>query len=207
MRSILFILMSIVFIATSCMSEKTVIRKYYTLDLGNTNYPELKNSIPIPGKAEIGLMSIDPVFEKNQIVNRSKSHEITYYMYHQWAVRPAEAIRGLVYEFLDENRVFGEVSTRYSRTVPDYIIDINVHNLEVVESKDEFLAHLRMEMNLVKAENDSVMVSYRVDRSSPLSERDMNLFASEISSLLLEETGKFSSEIRQISISRQAGQR
>ncbi|MCF8223344.1 MAG: PqiC family protein [Bacteroidales bacterium] len=206
MRPILFILISTVILATSCMSSKTVIRKYYTLDPGNTEYAERQDNLPIQGKAEIGLVSIDPVYEKNQIVNRSNSHEITYYMYHQWAVRPAEAIRGLVYEYLDKNRIFDEVSTRYSRTVPDYIVDINVHNLEVVESKDEFSAHLRLEMNLVKAENDSLMLSYSVNRTSPLREKDMNLFASEISSLLVEETGNFASEIRQISISRQAGQ-
>lgn len=206
MRPILFILISTVILATSCMSSKTVIRKYYTLDSGNTEYAERQDDLPMPGKAEIGLVSIDPVYEKNQIVNRSNSHEITYYMYHQWAVRPAEAIRGLVYEYLDKNRIFDEVSTRYSRTVPDYIVDINVHNLEVVESKDEFSAHLRLEMNLVKAENDSLMLSYTVNRTSPLREKDMNLFASEISSLLVEETGNFSSEIRQISITRQAGQ-
>ena len=47
-------------------------------------------------------MKISPLYEKAQIVNRSDSHEITYYRYHQWAIRPSVAIMEVTRAYLED---------------------------------------------------------------------------------------------------------
>lgn len=192
MKNNLLILAAMVLLMAGCMSEKTVVRKYYTLDL-----PEEKHNIradesaTIPGTCEIRPVMINPVYDNREIANRSRSHEITYYRYHQWAVRPAEALHEVLYGFLSEAGLFDAVYKRYNRDIPDYFFEARVNDIGVVEEGETFSAHLNISLSLVDNSNDSVVLSHRADRLETLKQKDMNLFASELSSILFEELMTF----------------
>jgi len=141
----------------------------------------------IPGKCEIAKVNVNPLYERTQIVNRGKSHEITFYMYHQWAVRPADAIRVMVGDYMQNKKLFESVSSRYSRTIPDYRLETSVKDLELVEMNNSFSAHVNLEFELVLNINDSVMVKHKADRTEPLERKNMNLFASKVSIIFFEE--------------------
>jgi len=201
MKHLILLTFGFLFFLSSCISEKSVTRKYYTLELP----PEISisskmTSGSIPGKCEIGRVSIDPLYEKNQIVNRSKSHEVTFYMYHQWAVRPSDAIRSFISDYLNNKRLFESVSERYSRSIPDYVFETNIRDLEVVENGNSFSAHISMEFALVMNSNDSVMVKYEANRIEQLDKKNMNLFAYSVSNVLFEELETFSGLILKLDI-------
>ncbi len=192
MRSNLIIIGSIFFLFSSCMSEKTVIRKYYTIELpAQDDTPGYDTLYRIHGSCEISQISIDPVYETRQIANRSRSNEITYYMYHQWAVRPAEAVRDMIYEFIAAEGIFGDISMRYTLTVPDYRLETNIRDLEVIETAKSFSAHLNIVFNLVDNKTDSIIITHKADRTEAVGQNSMNLFAAEISKMLYDELKAF----------------
>lgn len=198
MKQYIIASISIILLLTSCMSEKTVVRKYYTLELPDDKNITASDTLSlIPGKCEIGRVNINPVYEKNQIVNRNKSNEITYYMYHQWAVRPDEAIMELLYKYMQGKRFFENLSTRYSRSIPDYRLETSINDLEIVEIDKSFSAHVNLDFSLILYSNDSILVRHQVDRSEPLQRKDMNLFAREVSNILYEELEVFTDLIKE----------
>lgn len=179
------------------MSERTIIRKYYTLEIpedANTLLPDTLTVIP--GKCEIGRIDINPVYQKNQIVNRNESNEITYYIYHLWAVRPDEAIREFMQEYMQNKRLFKHVSTRFTRSIPDYILETRVNDMEIIEIDKSFSAHVNLDLKLILNHSDSILVSHKADRTEPLKLKNINLFASEVSNILFEELEIFVQLIR-----------
>ena len=174
------------------MSEKTVVRKYYTLELPEeTHNIRPDTAMMIPGTCEIRQVMVNPVYDNREIANRSDSHEITYYMYHQWAVRPAEAMREILYGFLSEAELFEAVYKRYNRDIPDYFFEARVNDIEVIEEGETFSAHLNISFSLIDNSNNNVILSHRADRMEAIKRKDINLFASELSSILYEELMTF----------------
>lgn len=196
MKPYSIISVSFIIMLISCMSEKTIIRKYYTLEIPEESSIVIPDTFKaIPGKCEIGRVDINPVYEKNQIVNRNKSNEITYYMYHQWAVRPDEAIREILHEYVQNKKLFENVSTRYTRSIPDYIFETSVNDLEIIEIDKSFSAHVNIEFLLLLNSSDSILVRHQADRTEPLEQKNINLFASEVSNILFEELEVFANLI------------
>ena len=198
MKSFCIIITSFIFLLTSCISEKNIIRKYYTLEIPeDINIVIPDSSKAIPGKCEIGRIDINPVYEKNQIVNRNESNEITYYIYHQWAVRPDEAIREMLQEYLHKKKLFENVSKRFARSIPDYIFETSVNDLEIIEINKSFTAHVNIDFRLVDNNSDSILIRHQADRTEPLKQKNINLFAREVSNILFEELEVFAELIRE----------
>lgn len=198
MKNIVLILAGIIILMAGCMSEKTVVRKYYTLELPEeTHNIRPETSLKIPGTCEIRQVMVNPVYDNREIANRSGSHEITYYMYHQWAVRPAEAMHQLLYEFLSEAELFEAVYKRFNREIPDYFFEAKVNNLEVVEKGETFSAHVSINLSLIDNSNNNVILSHRADRQEALKQKNINLFASELSNILYEELMTFELLLRE----------
>ena len=199
MKQYIIIIIASMLILSSCISEKRVVRKYYTLEIPEeVNITKYDIAASVPGKCEIEQVSVNSVYAKNQIVNRNDSHEITYYMYHQWAVRPDEAIRELLYTYLDNKNLFGRIATRFSMSVPEYRMETSISRLEIIEGKKFFSAHIKLKLELVLNKNDSILISHHADRTEPLKRKDLNLFAGELSNILYEELEMFAGKVKEL---------
>lgn len=197
MKNNFLILAGIILLTAGCMSEKTVVRRYYTLELPEeTHGIRPDKPVRIPGTCEIRQVMVNPVYDNREIANRSDSHEITYYMYHQWAVRPAEAMHQLLYDFLSEAGLFEAVYKRYNRDIPDYFFEARVNNIEVVEKGETFSAHLNISFSLVDNSNNNIILSHQADRIEAVRQKGINLFASELSSMMFEELMTFELMLR-----------
>jgi ABC-type uncharacterized transport system auxiliary subunit len=183
---------------TSCISEQTVTKKYYVISVQNDQADlDTIGFETIQGSCEIEQVEINPVYESNQIVNRSDSHEISYYKYHQWAVRPAVTIVELIKNYLDNNDIFQSVSSRYSRAIPNYRFGTYIHHIEVIESNDAFLAHINIEFKIIENSTNKVLLKHEADRTETLSIKDLNLFARALSNILLSELKAFTIMIKE----------
>ncbi|MEA3478622.1 MAG: ABC-type transport auxiliary lipoprotein family protein [Bacteroidota bacterium] len=183
---------------TSCISEQSVTKKYYVISVQNDQADlDTIGFETILGSCEIEQVEINPVYESNQIVNRSDSHEISYYKYHQWAVRPAVTIVELIKNYLDSNDIFQSVSTRYSRAIPDYRFGTYIHYIEVIESNDAFSAHIKIEFKIIENSTNQVLLKHEADRTETLSTKDLNLFARTLSNILLSELKAFTIMIKE----------
>ncbi len=178
------------------MSEKKIVRKYYTIEIPADQIPVPVDSISvINGNCEIDDVEVNLVYQRNQIVNRTSSHEVSYYIYHQWAIRPSDAIKEMIQEYLGSSGIFQSISTRYSRSIPDYRYWTSINNLELIEMNKSSLAHLNLEFRLIDNSNDQVILSHKADRVNPLKQKDINIFAIEVSNIICEELSIFSTMI------------
>jgi len=192
MKSILFSTLGLMILLTGCMSEKAVITRHYTIEWQDDRGEEsVENQWLVPGRCEIDQVEISPLYEKTQIVNRSDSHEISYYRYHQWAIRPAVAVMEVVRTYLEGAGMFESVSGRYSRAIPDYHFTSTIPQLELIENKNQFLAHLHIEFSLVRNSDGTTLLEHRADRTVPLERKELNLFAAAISDMLVSELRAF----------------
>ena len=197
MKSILLPTLGLMILLSGCMSEKAVITRHYTIEwaddrnAGDRKEEAGENEWLVPGRCEIDQVEISPLYEKTQIVNRSDSHEISYYRYHQWAIRPAVAVMEVVRTYLEGAGMFESVSSRYSRAIPDYHFTTNIRQLELIESKNLFMAHLHIEFSIVSNADGSTLLEHQADRSTPLEKKELNLFAAAISDMLVSELRAF----------------
>ncbi len=192
MRVIPSLTIALLLSLTCCFSEQSVSKKYYIIGIQNDQVDQNSNAFEtIRGSCEIEQIEINPVFESKQIVNRYGSHEISFYKYHQWAVRPSVAIMELIKNYMESSGIFESVSTRYSRAIPDYHFATSIHQLEVIESKDAFSAHLNIEFRIINNLNNQMLLHHEADRTVTVSGKDLNLFANAVSNILLSELQAF----------------
>jgi ABC-type uncharacterized transport system auxiliary subunit len=186
----------LILLFTGCGSNNSITSKYYIISLQDDKAATVdKGFETIEGSCEIEPVGIHPVYERILIVNRSDSHELTYYKHHQWAVRPAVNILEFIENYLGNNHIFESVSTRYSRSIPEYRFATYVHALEVIENKDSFSAHLHIEFMILDNSSDQVLLNHLSERTEALPVKDLNLFAQSISNMLLSELEHFTEKI------------
>lgn len=192
MKSILSNALGLMILLSGCLSEKAAITRHYTIEWSDERKEaEVSDTRLIGGLCEIDLVEISPMYEKTQIVNRSDSHEVTFYRYHQWAIRPSVAIMEVIRTYLEGAGLFESVSARYSRAIPDYRFSTTIRQLEVLESKNEFQAHLHLEFKIINNADGSTLLEHRADRTESLEKKELNLFASAISDILVSELRVF----------------
>jgi len=197
MKSILSTALGLMILLSGCLSEKAAINRHYTIEwTDDRKEAEAPVTRLIGGLCEIEQVEISPLYEKTQIVNRSDSHEITYYKYHQWAIRPSVAVMEVLRTYLEGAGLFESVSARYSRDIPDYRFSTTIRQLEVIETKNQFQAHLHLEFRIINNADGNTLVEHRADRTESLAKRELNLFATAISEMLVSELRTFEVLIR-----------
>jgi len=183
---------------SSCISKQAVVSKYYTIEIPVSTVPAVPDSAQlIPIRCEIARVEMSPLYDRSQIINRSDSHEVTFYRYHQWAVRPSLAIGAFIENYMQDSKLFESVSARYSKVIPDYLFNTQIHRLEVLEERGRLTAHLELEFRILDHKDDRVLLRHRADRKEVLEQKDLNLFSRTVSEILLTELNKFNKQIRE----------
>ncbi len=199
-RPIAWIIIALPIFSASCISNKTVLNKYYLIEWqAVSDDPEKgKGEEPvIDMNCEIQKIEVNSLIDRSQIINRSRSNEITYYQNHLWATRPSVAFTEAILHQLGASSLFRGVSARYSRDVPEFRFGTTIRQLEVIEKNHNFLAHLQMKFELIRNTDNTVLATHSFDRAETLSKRDLNLFAQTISQILHEELHIFISMLKQ----------
>lgn len=197
MKYILSTALCLMILLSGCLSEKAAVTRLYTIEWsGDREEAQMSDNSPIGGLCEIEQVEVSPLYEKTQIVNRSDSHEVSYYKYHQWAIRPSVAVVQVIRNYLEGAGLFENVSERFSRDIPDYRFSTTIRQLEVIESKNQFLAHLHVEFRIISNADGIILVEHSADRTESLEKKELNLFAGTISDMLVSELRIFEDLIR-----------
>jgi ABC-type uncharacterized transport system auxiliary subunit len=195
MKNIIFLLSVFFCVFPSC-GERTIIRHYYLLELPEKSDDAVASAIPDSGVCEILDTEIPPAFAQLRIAVRMKSNEISYYQYNYWAMSPSDNLTFLLAQQVELARLFSRSQSGFLKKLPDYQIKSYVNNLEVLDDGDDYHAHLQMKMDLIDFQRQIVLVTHTFDRTQLLEERDLNLFASQISMIFQEEVNQFISKMR-----------
>lgn len=187
--------MLLVFLFQSC-SKKVITRNYYVLEFPTQNEIIHPDKPLVNASCEIFAVNIPPAFSQSRIAVRKRSHEISYYQNHLWAVTPGDLIAQLLEDHIQKENIFSKASQSIWKEVPVYRIHSNVLLIEALDIDDELYAHLKMRINLFNRSENINMVSHKFDRKEILEERDINLLAESLSRILLEELRIFSNQIK-----------
>lgn len=197
MKYILSTALGLMILLSGCLSEKAAVTRLYTIEWSDDREEaQLSDSSLIGGLCEIDQIEVNALYEKTQIVNRSDSHEVSYYKYHQWAIRPSVAVMQVIRSYLEGAGLFENVSERFSREIPDYRFSTTIHQLEVIESKNQFMAHIHIEFRIINNADRITLLEHRADRTESLAKKELNLFAGTISDMLVSELRTFEDLIR-----------
>jgi ABC-type uncharacterized transport system auxiliary subunit len=195
MKKILFAVIVVIGLA-SCAKE-IIARKYYMLDFPVDSL-KIKNVAPLTEDVlEILPVQVTEVYAQHRIAVRKRSHEITYYHYHQWGESPDQSIARLTESRLQVANLFADVSERIWNTSPRYQLQTFVERMEAVEGDDSLFAHVKIKYEMFDRNRKKNIVIHEFDRSVGYEDWDINLIADGMSRILSSELGVFAEKIRQ----------
>jgi ABC-type uncharacterized transport system auxiliary subunit len=194
MKNRIFIILAILATISlgSCMSKKKLVyTKYYLIEPPHEIQSLAEDKLNTDLKLEIGSISVGPAYSSTKIVHRNRSNEIVYFRYHEWAVLPEVSIAQMATNYFRSTHDFAEVSNYISDNRPDYRLDIEVSRIEMLDATGEKNAHVVVTYNYSDAASGQLILQEMYDKSSKMSENDMNLLAKSISSLIWDSLGQF----------------
>jgi ABC-type uncharacterized transport system auxiliary subunit len=189
--SILFIVLGLIMIQCG---KRAMIRKYYLIEIPSDTTRVHADSLCFPVQVDVRDFQISKALDQTRIALRSDSHELNYYFYHHWAVRPSAGIPDMIYNVLSKKRCFSRLVRGFS-SHPDYLITGFIYHLERDET-DRVKAHLTADIKLVDAQSGITKVVHSFDRIEAYKHPDnMNAFAVTVSELLYQEIMIFTDKI------------
>ncbi len=195
-NQIVIILAGLLLFVSAC-GKRAVIRQHYIIEVPVEVDSTLLSKQPLSNEyCEILPIKVRPAYAKKRIAVRTGSHELAYYFYHEWAVRPENAFMNLVESYLQNQRFFAGVASHLWRQNPRYQLSVNVYQLEAIQERQRLLAHLHMDFILQDIVSRETVVFHTCDERRPLRERKINLLAETVSEILETELQKFGDKIR-----------
>lgn len=192
----LLFLLAGMYLLSGCMSQKKPTDKYYVIKKSDSLEIFAAPRQPfLDAYCEIVPVQIYPAYATQQIAKKNKTHEITYYRYHHWAVRPEEALNLMIEDHLNRTALFQRVSRRYWRINPAYKLETTVYQIEIQQQNKIYQAHIAMRFDLYRIVSDELLVSHEADRLEDLERRDINLFAQSVGRIFHEELNVFAKKI------------
>ncbi len=176
--------------------RQEIIRKYYLLEVPMiSDTTRVYQLISEEATCEVAPAIVAPAFADRRIAIRIRDHELSYFQNHLWATTPRDAFTHLFQTYLQRTGLFLTVSSKGWKILPRYELATYVHQLEVVQNRKQFVAHLQMELFLRDTRQNKVVVYHSFDRYERIPVKDLNLFARAISSILQTELDTFSRKI------------
>lgn len=186
------------YLLSGCMSQKKPTDKYYVIEKNDSLETFTSAQQPwLDGYCEIVPVQVYPAYATQQIAKKNKTHEITYYRYHHWAVRPEEALNLLIEDHLNRTSLFKRVSRRYWRINPAYKLETTVYKLEIQQQQETYQGHIAFRFDLFHIPSGDLLVSHEADRTEDLTRRDINLFAQTVGNILHQELNEFAKKTTQ----------
>lgn len=185
-KSIIFALLFTAILLPGC-AKKAMLRKYYVLE-PPVSVEQKKFPQPLALNIECKPFHVARAFSDPRIVIRSSSHELNYYYYHLWAVRPPSAVSDLVFSTIANSGLFRHC-TQKTIVKPDFYITGEIKQIERFKEGNKEYAHLNGSMKLTDRSGDHEIVLQPFDRQMDITkDNSMNHFAEAISEMLYDET-------------------
>lgn len=173
-------------------TRQVLVTTYYLLDYrpATTNAALLQGK-PLPHRVQVLNFKIPRSFDSLRIIGRFSSHQINYYHYSLWAVRPQQAAADLLTQHINSYNLFQECAREFLNAQPDFEITGEIQQIEKYESEAYIAAHLKMSFELYDRATNLRVVMHEFDREVPLPDNNMTIFAKALSDILNQEAEVF----------------
>ena len=177
-------------------SSVTLVTSYYLLDyLPSIDNQKLQLEEPLPYSVQVVNFKIPRSFDSIRIIARFSSHQINYYRYSLWAVRPQIIAADLLVQHINAYSLFQKCQREFLDERPNFEITGEIFQIERFESEQYTAAHLKMAYELYDYETNERLVRHEFDTEIPIPRENMTIFVKAISDILRVETEKFLSKV------------
>jgi len=158
--------------------------RYYLLDYVPTPSAERLQKGAYPYSLRIKDFDVAEAYRRNNIVYRQSPHELRFYSYELWAVKPEYLVTDMVFRHLEAAKLFHDVTRSLDMVEPEYVLSGQVTALEEYDNKDEWYAHLAMAMTLQNTRTRQVVWSKSWDFRKKVRQLEPVFVVRELSALL-----------------------
>lgn len=156
--------------------------RYYMLAVEDISMPNGNAK----GKVQVRKFTVDPAYQKANIVYRESAYDFMFYDLDLWASRPDHMITQVVTEYAVKSNLFESVEIKGS-SKPGFEISGNVSAIEEVDEGSSQYARLAIEISFRKVDSDVALFEKRYEGKQPMDKREPRAMAEATSKLL----GKF----------------
>ena len=184
----LILLSAIALSLTACLgggsNEPT---RYYTVAVENI-------SIPSAGafadkRLQVRKFSIEPAYQRTNIVYRESAYDFMFYDLDLWASRPEHMLAQVASEYITKSGLFKSVETKPTGK-PDFEFMGNIIAIEEVDEGSSQYARLAVQLTFRKTESDRAIWEKSFDEKLSMDNREPRTTAETISKLF----GKYMEE-------------
>ena len=167
-----------VFTLTGCLGGSTEPSRYYTVSA---------ESISVAGatsdaRVHVKKFTIDPAYQRTNIVYRESPYDFMFYDLDLWATRPEQMLTQVAGEYLIKSNMFKSVDLK-PMGKPDFELLGNVDAIEEIDEGNSQEAHLAVQLTFRKVGEDASLWEKRYDERQSMSKRDAHSAAEALSKL------------------------
>ena len=166
---------------TACLgggsSEPT---KYYTIAVEKISAPAT-NSYK-DKRLQIRKFTIEPAYQRANIVYRESAYDFMFYDLDLWASRPEHMLAQVASEYVAQSGAFKSVETKATGK-PDYELLGNIIAIEEVDEGSSQYARLAIQLTFKKTDSDEAIWEQTFDEKRSMGDRDPRTTAETISKL------------------------
>jgi ABC-type uncharacterized transport system auxiliary subunit len=156
--------------------------RYYTLAVENISMPESSAK----GSVQVRKFTIDPAYQRANIVYRESAYDFMFYDLDLWASRPDHMVTQVVAEYAVKSGLFESVEIK-GNSKPAFEISGNISAIEEVDEGSSQSARLAIEISFRKVDSNEALFEKRYEGKEPMDKREPRAMAEATSKLL----GKF----------------
>ena len=166
------------FTLTGCLGGSTEPSRYYTISAESISTSGATSDT----RVHVKKFTIDPAYQRSNIVYRESPYDFMFYDLDLWATRPEQMLTQVTGEYLIKSNLFKSVDLK-PMGKPDFELLGNVDAIEEIDEGSSQYAHLAVQLTFRKVGEDAPLWEKRYDERESMSKRDAHSAAEAISKL------------------------
>ena len=166
------------FTLTGCLGGSTEPSRYYTISAESIS----TSGATSEARVHVKKFTIDPAYQRSNIVYRESPYDFMFYDLDLWATRPEQMLTQVTGEYLIKSNLFKSVDLK-PMGKPEFEILGNVDAIEEIDEGSSQYAHLAVQLTFRKVGEDVPLWEKRYDERESMSKRDAHSAAEALSKL------------------------
>ena len=166
------------FTLSGCLGGSSEPSRYYTVSAE----PISTSGAASDARVHVKKFTIDPAYQRSNIVYRESAYDFMFYDLDLWATRPEQMLTQIAGEYLVKSNIFKAVDLK-PMGKPDFELLGNVDAIEEIDEGSSQYAHLAVQLTFRKVGEDAPLWEKRYDERESMSKRDAHSAAEAISKL------------------------
>ncbi len=167
-----------VFTLTGCLGGSTEPSRYYTVSAESISVAGVTSDT----RVHVKKFTIDPAYQRTNIVYRESPYDFMFYDLDLWATRPEQMLTQVAGEYLVKSNMFKSVDLK-PMGKPDFELLGNVDAIEEIDEGSSQEAHLAVQLTFRKVGEDAPLWEKRYDERQSMNKRDAHSAAEALSKL------------------------